>query len=67
MSACAQSGLIEIGTERLITDSMSEVKDGVELVGRAGSALDEIVVSIRKGNEVIADIASASNEQSIGV
>ena len=51
----------------LITNSIGQVKEGVDLVGRAGSALEEIVTSIRKVNEVITDIASASNEQSIGV
>jgi methyl-accepting chemotaxis protein len=51
----------------LITNSTGQVKQGVDLVNRAGTALNEIVVSIRKVSEVVADIANASNEQSTGL
>jgi methyl-accepting chemotaxis protein len=51
----------------LITNSVVQVKDGVDLVGRAGQALGEIVLSIRKVDAVVADIANASNEQSVGI
>ncbi|MBI1202707.1 MAG: HAMP domain-containing protein [Rhodopseudomonas sp.] len=51
----------------LITNSVTQVKDGVDLVGRAGVALDEIVASIDRVNGVVADIANASREQSAGI
>ncbi len=51
----------------LITNSNGQVKDGVSLVNRAGAALTEIVDSIKKVAEIVADIASASNEQSTGI
>ena len=51
----------------LITNSNDQVKGGVELVNRAGAALTEIVDSIKKVAEIVADIANASNEQSTGI
>ena len=51
----------------LITNSNDQVKGGVDLVNRAGAALTEIVDSIKKVAEIVAEIASASNEQSTGI
>jgi methyl-accepting chemotaxis protein len=51
----------------LITNSSGQVKGGVELVNRAGSALDEIVQSIKGVADIVADIATASAEQSTGL
>jgi methyl-accepting chemotaxis protein len=51
----------------LITNSNNQVKDGVDLVNKAGTALHEIVESIKKVAEIVADIASASVEQSTGI
>jgi len=51
----------------LITNSNSQVKDGVTLVNQAGGALHEIVESIEKVAEIVSDIASASREQSTGI
>ena len=51
----------------LITKSSGQVQDGVHLVNQAGSALGEITASINKVTDIIADIASASMEQSTGV
>ena len=51
----------------LITNSNSQVKDGVELVNQAGTALTEIVDSIKVVAAIIADIASASSEQATGL
>jgi methyl-accepting chemotaxis protein len=51
----------------LITNSNSQVKDGVGLVNEAGTALNEIVESIRKVAEIVSEIASASAEQSTGL
>jgi methyl-accepting chemotaxis protein len=51
----------------LITNSNGQVKDGVDLVNRAGTALTEIVESIKKVAEIVADIANASAEQATGI
>jgi methyl-accepting chemotaxis protein len=51
----------------LITNSSGQVKEGVELVNRAGTSLKEIVDSIKKVAEIVADIANASAEQSTGI
>ncbi len=51
----------------LITNSNGQVKDGVELVNRAGTALTEIVDSIKKVADLVSDIATASTEQSTGI
>jgi methyl-accepting chemotaxis protein len=51
----------------LITNSNGQVKEGVDLVNRAGTALTEIVESIKKVAEIVADIANASAEQAGGI
>ena len=51
----------------LITNSTGQVKDGVELVNRAGASLAEIVSSIKDVTTIVADIASASAEQASGI
>ncbi len=51
----------------LITHSNGEVKEGVHLVNEAGSALGEIVASIKKVAEIVSDIAAASVEQSSAI
>jgi methyl-accepting chemotaxis protein len=51
----------------LITNSNAQVKDGVELVNRAGAALDEIMASIKIVADIVNDIASASAEQAAGI
>jgi len=51
----------------LITNSNDQVKDGVDLVNRAGTALTEIVESIKKVADIVSDIASASAEQATGI
>ncbi len=51
----------------LISNSNSQVKDGVNLVNEAGTALTEIVDSIKVVASIIAEIASASSEQATGL
>ena len=51
----------------LITNSNGEVKEGVQLVNEAGSALSAIVNSIKKVADIVADIAAASAEQSSAI
>ena len=51
----------------LITNSNVQVKDGVQLVNQAGSALSGIVDSIKRVATIVSDISSASNEQASGI
>jgi len=51
----------------LITSSNSQVKNGVELVNKAGASLNEIVDSIKQVAGIVADIANASAEQATGI
>jgi methyl-accepting chemotaxis protein len=51
----------------LINSSSSRVQEGVQLVNRAGSSLGEIVESIKKVTKIVADIATASIEQSASI
>ena len=51
----------------LITNSNGQVQEGVDLVNQSGSALGEIVRSIKEVAGIVADIASASAEQSTGI
>jgi len=51
----------------LITSSNTQVKNGVELVNKAGASLSEIRGSIAQVAEIVAEIASASSEQAQGI
>ncbi|AXK83619.1 HAMP domain-containing protein [Pseudolabrys taiwanensis] len=51
----------------LITNSGSQVKEGVDLVNQAGKALNGIVESIREVAALVSDIATASAEQAQGL
>jgi methyl-accepting chemotaxis protein len=51
----------------LITNSSSQVQEGVALVNQAGTSLTEILASIKQVAEIVAEIASASQEQSTGI
>ena len=48
----------------LISTSNSHVKQGVELVSKAGGTLGEIVTSVKKVADIVSEIAAASQEQS---
>ncbi len=51
----------------LIQDSVGKVEAGSELVNKSGATLQEIVVSVKRVTDIIAEIAAASREQSIGI
>jgi methyl-accepting chemotaxis protein len=51
----------------LISDSVSKIENGNALVGKSGNTMKEIVVSIKRVNDIMAEIASASGEQSTGI
>jgi methyl-accepting chemotaxis protein len=51
----------------LITNSSSQVQEGVGLVNQTGISLTEILASIKQVVDIVAEIASASQEQSTGI
>jgi methyl-accepting chemotaxis protein len=51
----------------LIGDSVEKVDDGSKLVGEAGKTMGEIVASVKRVADLMADIAAASAEQSSGI
>ncbi len=53
--------------KQLITDSVLKVEEGSVLVDQAGKTMDEIVTSVKKVTDIIADISAASQEQSAGI
>jgi methyl-accepting chemotaxis protein len=53
--------------KELIIDSVSKVKDGGKLVERSGQTLKEIVTSVKKVNDIVAEIAAATREQAGGI
>jgi methyl-accepting chemotaxis protein-1 (serine sensor receptor) len=51
----------------LIQDSVAKVEAGSELVNRSGETLTEIVGSVKRVTDIIAEIAAASQEQTLGI
>ena len=51
----------------LINDSVERVSEGSRLVNESGTTLEAIVLSVKKVNDIIAEIAAASEEQSSGI
>jgi len=51
----------------LISDSVDKVNDGSKLVGEAGQTMQEIVTSIKRVTDIMAEISAASVEQSSGI
>jgi methyl-accepting chemotaxis protein len=51
----------------LIQDSVGKVKDGSVLVTQSGETLEQIVTSVKKVSDIVAEIAAASREQSSGI
>ena len=51
----------------LIQDSVSRVSEGSRLVDESGRTLEGIVGAVKKVTTIVAEIASASREQSIGI
>ncbi|HEY0825564.1 MAG TPA: methyl-accepting chemotaxis protein, partial [Ramlibacter sp.] len=51
----------------LIGNSVQQVDAGTRLVGDAGHTMEDIVASVKKVSQLIAEIAAASREQSTGI
>ena len=53
--------------KELIQDSVRKVEDGSVLVTQSGQTLEQIVSSVKKVSDIVAEIAAASREQSSGI
>jgi len=53
--------------KELITASVLRVEHGTQLVARAGTTMSEIVTSIQRVSDIVAEISAASTEQAGGV
>jgi methyl-accepting chemotaxis protein len=51
----------------LIGDSVDKVDNGSKLVEQAGRTMDEIVTSVKRVTDIMAEITAASQEQSLGI
>ena len=51
----------------LISDSVKKIESGNVLVVKSGDTMKEVVVSIKRVNDIMAEIAAASSEQSTGI
>ena len=51
----------------LIEDSVANVSDGSTLASRAGATMGEIVASVQRVTDIMAEISAASQEQSTGI
>ncbi|QBQ96324.1 methyl-accepting chemotaxis protein [Paraburkholderia pallida] len=53
--------------KELINDSAHKVQSGSELVGRAGTTMEEILQAVRRVTDIMGEISAASVEQSGGI
>jgi methyl-accepting chemotaxis protein len=53
--------------KQLISDSTGKVQDGTKLVDESGRHLSDIVTSVKKVADIIAEIATASDQQARGI
>lgn len=51
----------------LIQDSLRKVENGSDLVNQSGQTLNEIVSSVKRVTDIVAEISAASQEQATGV
>lgn len=53
--------------KELISDSVSKIENGNVLVNQSGETMDKVVTSIKRVNDIMAEIAAASAEQATGI
>ena len=53
--------------KQLINDSVAKVQSGTELVGSSGTVLTDIMESVKKVSDIVAEISAASEEQATGI
>ncbi len=62
-----RSALASKNIKELIQSSHGKVRNGADLVQKAGAALAEIVVAVKKVADIVAEISAASQEQATGL
>lgn len=62
-----RSSLAAKEIETLISESLSRVSNGTELVNRAGNTMEDIVRSVTQVRDIMGEIAAASDEQNRGI
>ncbi len=62
-----RSALAAKEIKTLIQDSVKKVENGTSLVNQSGKTLEEIVVSVKRVTDIVAEIAAASKEQLTGI
>jgi methyl-accepting chemotaxis protein len=53
--------------ELLISESVSRITTGSDLVAKAGQTMEQVVNSVTRVNDIMGEISSASEEQSRGI
>jgi methyl-accepting chemotaxis protein len=53
--------------KELISDSVQKIENGNALVNQSGATMDKVVISIKRVNDIMAEIAAASAEQATGI
>jgi len=53
--------------KQLIDDSVDKVDSGSKLVQQAGETMSEVVSSVKRVTDIVGEISSASQEQSVGI
>ena len=66
-SLAQRSGAAAREIKALIGDSVAKVENGTRLVADAGQTMEDIVNQVRRVNDMIGEISSASREQSTGI
>jgi methyl-accepting chemotaxis protein len=66
-SLAQRSGAAAREIKSLIGDSVTNVENGTRLVADAGSTMEDIVNQVKRVNDMIGEISSASTEQSTGI
>ncbi|HRC72799.1 MAG TPA: methyl-accepting chemotaxis protein [Candidatus Competibacter sp.] len=51
----------------LIADSVSKVEEGDRLVNQSGRTLEEIITTVKRASDIVAELATASQEQARGI
>ena len=65
--SCSETAAAAKEIKTLIGNSVQQVEQGVQLVGKAGATMESVVQGIGSVAGVMADIASSSKEQSDGL
>ncbi len=66
-SLAARSASAAKEIKALIQESSGKVDQGTALVNQSGQTLEEIVTSVKRVTDIVAEIAAASREQSVGI